>query len=40
MKIERAFRMFVTFDPAIPVMGFFLETDPEREGEERKDCSS
>ena len=32
--------MFVTFDPAIPVMGFFLETDPEREGEERKDCSS
>lgn len=23
--------MLVTFDPAIPVMGFFLETEAERE---------
>ena len=28
--------MFVTFDPAIPVMGFFLQTDPEREGGREK----
>lgn len=37
IKIERALRMFETFDPAIPVMGFFLETEPEREGKEKKD---